>query len=396
MVGLRNCIVCDATGHSKVISVLNVPKLHVISAETRLNSELFGTINLVQCDECGHIFNSYQSDGEIESSHELFLTNTPISESMISRHEQTVDFLTSKADAKLQVLDVGAGSGALAAAFAKRGHQVTVVEPSSMIDVRALSDFGVNVVKDFWPSSTLEGQKFDLILCVQVLEHIADPCTFLSSLSTSLDEDGAIYLEVPSGDWVVEHASLTDIHYPHLSYFSSQVIERVFRIGGLTAIAKRDLLNGRDIGFCLRKAKDNLTMNGAKLDTKKFSPSLETNIRNAEVRIVDLMTGKKTAIYGANAGSQALFGFFPQIKPEFLFDDTPSYAGAFGYSSEGRFEIMKPSSESLSRVQSVVIAAYIHDKVIAEKMRTLGFLGEIYSLRPASDRSGIVQSFFAQ
>ena len=389
-------MVCSATGHSKVISVLNAPKLSVISAGTRLNSELFGTINLVQCDQCRHIFNGHQSDGEVESSHNLFITNTPISDSMISRHEQTVDFLTSKADTKIRVLDVGAGSGALAVAFARRGHRVTVVEPSSLIDERALSDFGVNVVTDFWPAVSLEGQKFDLILCVQVLEHIADPCTFLSSLSTSLDDDGAIYLEVPSGDWVVKHASLTDIHYSHLSYFLTEVIESVLKKVSLKPMAIRSLTNGRDIGFHLRKAKGELTMNGAKLDAKEFSPSLATNIRNAEARIVELIAGKKFAIYGANAGLQALFGFFPQIKPEFLFDDTPSYAGAFGYSSEGRFEIVKPTADSLGRVQSVVIAAYIHDKLIAEKMRMLGFSGEIYSLRPASDRSGTVQSLFAQ
>ena len=138
-------MVCGALKCSKVISVTNAPKLHVISSETRLSSELFGTIDLVQCDECGHIFNCSPSDGEIESSHDLFLTNTPISETMISRHEQTVDFLTSGVERKIRVLDVGAGSGALAAAFAKRGHEVTVVEPSSKIDGQALTRFGVNV-----------------------------------------------------------------------------------------------------------------------------------------------------------------------------------------------------------------------------------------------------------
>lgn len=388
-------MVCGATRHSNVISVINAPKLHVISPDTRLNSGLFGAINLVQCDECRHIYNCFQSDGEIESSHDLFLTNTPIIESMISRHQQTVDFLTSKAEAKLRVVDVGAGSGALAAAFAKRGHQVTVVEPSRMIDERALADFGVNVVKNIWPSVILEGQKFDLILCVQVLEHIADPCAFLSSLSDSLDDDGAIYLEVPSGDWVVVHASLADIHYPHLNYFLTEVIESVFQKVSLKPLAIRSLVNGRDIGFLLRKSKRELTMNGAKTDVKEFSSSLAKNLVSAESRIVQLSLDKKMAIYGANAGSQALFGFFPQIKPELLFDDTPSYAGAFGYSSEARFEIVKPTAENLGRVQSVVIAAYIHDKVIAEKMRLLGFAGEIYSLRPASDRSGTVQSFFA-
>ena len=388
-------MVCGALKCSKVIYVTNAPKLHVISSETRLSSELFGTIDLVQCDECGHIFNCSASDGEIESSLDLFLTNTPISETMISRHEQTVDFLTSGMERKIRVLDVGAGSGALAAAFAKRGHAVTVVEPSSKIDGQALTQFGVNVIKDFWPTVRLEDRKFDLILCVQVLEHIGDPCAFMSSLQSSLDEEGKIYLEVPSGDWVFEHASLTDIHYPHLNYYSTQVIERIFQKVRIKPITKRDLLNGRDIGFVLVKTKGETKLPLGKQSVTDFPPLLEKIHLNAKIRIAELSSNKKFAVYGANAGSQAMFGFFPQIKPEFVIDDTPSYEGAFSYSSEARFKVVKPTAENLRSVEAVLIAAYIHDKVISEKIRAAGFVGDIYSLRPPSDNSGTVRSLFA-
>jgi SAM-dependent methyltransferase len=388
-------MVCGALKCSKVIFVTNAPKLHVISSETRLNSELFGTIDLVQCDECGHIFNCSSSDGEIETSHDLFLTNTPISEAMISRHEQTVDFLISDTEKNLRILDVGAGSGALAAAFANRGHQVTVVEPSTKIDARVLTRFGVNVIKDFWPTGRLEGQKFDLILCVQVLEHIGDPCAFMSSLTSSLDEEGKIYLEVPSGDWVCKHSSLTDIHYPHLNYYSAEVTKRIFQKVSLTPLTKRDLLNGRDIGFVLVKTKNNSEVLYVKPTMKDFSSSLVKNHLNAKMRIAELSSNGKFAVYGANAGSQALFGFFPQIRPEFMIDDTPSYEGAFSYSSEARFKVVKPTAENMLSVETVLIAAYIHDKSISEKIKTAGFIGDIYSLRPASDTSGTIRSLFA-
>ena len=116
---------------------------------------------------------------------------------------------------------------------------------------------------------------------------------------------------------------------------------------------------------------------------------------NAKIRIAELSSNKKFAVYGANAGSQAMFGFFPQIKPEFVIDDTPSYEGAFSYSSEARFKIVKPTAENLRSVEAVLIAAYIHDKVISEKIRAAGFVGDIYSLRPPSDNSGTVRSLFA-
>ena len=349
----------------------------------------------MQCNRCWHIFNKFFSDREIDSSQDLFLTNTPINESMLARHEQTVDFLTANANKKLRILDVGAGSGALAAAFAKRGHQVTVVEPSAMIDERALNEFGVNVVKDFWPAISLRDQKFDLILCVQVLEHTSEPCSFLSTLSDSLDKNGEIYLEIPSGDWVVEHASIADIHYPHLSYFVTKVIYGIFEKVSLVPFATRNLLNGRDLGFVLRAIESVSPAKTLGSNADALASLLSKNIERAKSRIIRLSSKGKFAIYGANAGSQALFGFFPHIKPEFILDDTPSYVGAYGYNYESRFQILKPTVENLGRVQSVVIAAYIHDKVIAERLRALGFMGEIFSLRPESDLSGTVQSLFA-
>jgi hypothetical protein len=200
---------------------------------------------------------------------------------------------------------------------------------------------------------------------------------------------------VPSGDWVFKHGSLTDIHYPHLNYYSAQVIERIFQKAWIKPITKRDLLNGRDIGFVLVKTKGEAKLPLEKQSVTDFSPSLEKVHLNAKIRIAELSSNKKVVVYGANAGSQAMFGFFPQIKPEFIIDDTPSYEGAFSYSSEARFKIVKPTAEVLRSIETVLIAAYIHDKVISEKIRAAGFVGDIYSLRPPSDNSGAVRSLFA-
>ncbi|NDA38119.1 MAG: hypothetical protein EBX80_06290 [Acidimicrobiia bacterium] len=253
----------------------------------------------------------------------------------------------------------------------------------------------INVVKDFWPAISLRDQKFDLILCVQVLEHTSEPCSFLSTLSDSLDKNGEIYLEIPSGDWVVEHASIADIHYPHLSYFVTKVIYGIFEKVSLVPFATRNLLNGRDLGFVLRAIESVSSAKTLGSNADALASLLSKNIERTKSRIIRLSSKGEFAIYGANAGSQALFGFFPHIKPEFILDDTPSYVGAYGYNYESRFQILKPTVENLGRVQSVVIAAYNHDKVIAERLRALGFMGEIFSLRPESDLSGTVKSLFA-
>ena len=50
----------------------------------------------------------------------------------------------------------------------------------------------------------------------------------------------------------------------------------------------------------------------------------------------------------------------------------------------------------MAAVEVIVICAYVHDQSISEKIRDIGFTGEIYSLRPPSDPSGKVKSLFGK
>ena len=56
---------------------------------------------------------------------------------------------------------------------------------------------GLNLI-----NSTIEGyesqQKYDLIVVCHVLEHLNNPIDFLVKLRSLLDENGSIYIEVPS------------------------------------------------------------------------------------------------------------------------------------------------------------------------------------------------------
>lgn len=391
---VRGCLICGSTSHTQIITVENAPKFHVIEYGKEINARLFGKISLVECTDCGHLFNNKFSTS---AGHEndIFLTNTPISESMVARHKKTVDFLTLKRNPILTVLDVGAGSGALAASFAEVGHKVTVVEPSSAIDFASLGSYGISVVHDSWPSKNVMDQKFDLILCVQVLEHVDSPVDFLASIASSLQVDGQIYLEFPSGDWVVKHASLADIHFPHVSYFLSSSIELILQKVSLFQVIQRHLIGGRDVGIVLDASLTETKKFSFSSQAETFKSNLLKNLAVAELRIKSSINSRDFAIYGANAGSQSLFGFFPNLKPKYVFDDTPAYQGSSAFSVLNRFEITEPTQETLDSVELVIIAAYIHDKAIAERIRDLGFTGEILSLRPASDMTGTIESLFA-
>lgn len=395
MAKMRSCPICESFGFSEIVFVDQAPKFHVISAETELNSKIFGNVRLAECLQCGHLFNNAIQADEKNPGHGSFSTNAPVSESMFDRRRKILKFLSADSEQSLNVLEVGGGSGALSAIFAESKNMVTVVEPELIIEMDRLEKLGVRVIQDVWPTSQLFGEKFDLILCVQVLEHTERPREFLTELADYIKNDGKIYLEVPSGDWVKMHGSVADVHFPHWNYFTEAMVQKLAKECNLNISERCELINGRDIGYILQnenmESDYSFQISHHSFEIDKFKESLEIGISQFSKWNGSL----NYALYGTTSQSQALFGLLPSCQPKLIFDDTPSYHNAFAYGPGSRFPIFELSSALLEDLEVVVISSYIHDEAIAKKIRELGFSGEIYSLRPPSDPSGKVKSLFA-
>ena len=392
----RNCPICGSSDFKEIIYVDQAPKFHVISAETELDSYLLGEVRLVECSNCQHLFNNAIQANEKNPGHGSYSTNAPVSQSMFDRRKKIMEFLSADGDLSLNVLEVGAGSGALATIFVESKNRVTVVEPEPTLDINRLEQLGIRVIQDVWPTSQILAEKFDLILCVQVLEHTERPREFLLELAKHVNDNGRIYLEVPSGDWVKMHGSAADVHYPHWNYFTETMIQKLVSECNLKILKRCELVNGRDIGYILQHIA-NKSDYSFQVPLQVFNlDELEESLEIANSKIVEWNAGIHYAFYGTNSQSQAAFGLLEGCKPKFVLDDTPSYRGSFAYSSQFRFPIFEPSLAHLKEVDVVVIAVYIHDEAIAKKIREIGFSGDIYSLRPPSDPSGKVKSLFAR
>ena len=103
--------------------------------------------------------------------------------------------LTGKA-----ALDVGCGAGLLAEPLARLGARVTGIDASPEL-VSAASDHavagGLDINYRAGELAGLEGQ-FDLITCMEVIEHVADPSTFVDALAARLAPEGLLILSTPN------------------------------------------------------------------------------------------------------------------------------------------------------------------------------------------------------
>jgi 2-polyprenyl-6-hydroxyphenyl methylase / 3-demethylubiquinone-9 3-methyltransferase len=99
-----------------------------------------------------------------------------------------------------RVLDVGCGAGLLAEPLARLGARVTGIDASpEVIEVARSHADAMNLEIDYRTGDVqnLEGE-FDLLTSMEVVEHVADPATFVMALGRRLAPDGLLILSTPN------------------------------------------------------------------------------------------------------------------------------------------------------------------------------------------------------
>ena len=112
-----------------------------------------------------------------------------------------VDFIEERSSVKdKKVLDVGCGGGILAEALSELGANVTGIDASeNTIGVAKSHSRSIgsdviyiqNTIEEF--ISSHPNEKFDVITCLEMLEHVPSPNEIIKSCSSLLKDDGNIF-----------------------------------------------------------------------------------------------------------------------------------------------------------------------------------------------------------
>ena len=112
-----------------------------------------------------------------------------------------VGFINERANLEgIKVLDVGCGGGILAEALSKLGAQVTGIDASEQT-IGVAQNHSNSVGSDVsYYQTTIEEfiankpeEKFDVITCLEMLEHVPSPGEIIKTCSTILKDDGDIF-----------------------------------------------------------------------------------------------------------------------------------------------------------------------------------------------------------
>ena len=100
-----------------------------------------------------------------------------------------------------RALDVGCGAGLLSEPLARLGAVVTGLDaaPENIAAARHHAA-GQGLAIDYRAGGieSLKGECFDLVVSMEVIEHVSDPAAFIAGLVGALAEDGLLILSTPN------------------------------------------------------------------------------------------------------------------------------------------------------------------------------------------------------
>ena len=149
-----------------------------------------------------------------------------------------------------RVLELGSGPGSITRLLKDKQCRVTALE---------LDGTAIEIVSQYcekvhpcdlndpeWPTKLSGSDKFDVVVAGDVLEHLYDPWSTLSSLKSLLADDGYVVISLPhAGHNAVVACLLTgDLEYQpwglldktHIRFFGIKNIQRLFNDAGLKIV----------------------------------------------------------------------------------------------------------------------------------------------------------------
>jgi 2-polyprenyl-3-methyl-5-hydroxy-6-metoxy-1,4-benzoquinol methylase len=231
----RRCSVCDSED--------NIDIFHQqYSSIAAVGGEGYSQ-TIVVCRRCGFTFsNPSPSPEELARYYAMFSNyenpqhQGKESDQMLNKWKRTHEMILRHLPPgfKGRALEIGCATGSGLSTLKSEGWKVLGIEPSNTSAKIAKELYDVEVICSPFDKEILrERGPFDLIILSHVLEHLFMPRSILNDVSTLLEKDGAVYIEVPN--LLRPYVPMGYFTFEHLNYFTPTSLSSLMKLCGYSA-----------------------------------------------------------------------------------------------------------------------------------------------------------------
>jgi SAM-dependent methyltransferase len=208
---------CPGCGHQKSTGVAGIDR--------RLKR-----LSTVACDSCGLLYtNPMPTDSELAAYYANYYrfdyqaADSAPKEKHLKKRRAEAASRISQLDGLLplaaRTLDFGCGSGEFVGAMLAMGHDAHGFEPGDAYGGHAKSLYGDRIAIKGWQEVEYP-ERFDLVTCFHVLEHLSNPVEALRQMAAWTKPDGLVFVEVPNLGADRPNRGFGALHFAHLLGFN--------------------------------------------------------------------------------------------------------------------------------------------------------------------------------
>jgi 2-polyprenyl-3-methyl-5-hydroxy-6-metoxy-1,4-benzoquinol methylase len=195
-----------------------------------------GDLSLHRCSRCGFVSGKPAVAQDAVEQYDGYYSH-PAPPAPEARYHEWL----ARAEAEVgagRLLEVGAGSGALARVALRRGWKVDATEISRS-GLQALGETGAAVFAGPVEEAGYADGRFDLVVSLEVLEHVPAPLVHLKELARVTRPGGLLLLTTPnfgglSRRWL--GAAWRVVGPEHLGYFTPRTLGRALKDAGYRGV----------------------------------------------------------------------------------------------------------------------------------------------------------------
>lgn len=166
----------------------------------------------------------YEEMFRIEDTHWWYVSKQRIVAGLIERYARRRD-----SEIRLSIADLGCGCGAMLNRL-KAAHDVVGVDPSPLA-IQFCAKRGIAVMQGSFPNEIpLQSDSFDVVLLLDVIEHLQDDYAGLRTAARLLKPGGVVMITVPAYQWL--WSDWDEIHH-HFRRYSRKSLRGVLDAANL-------------------------------------------------------------------------------------------------------------------------------------------------------------------